>query len=65
VAGTGRSPVRRGAGSAPGQLDAWRGVRQRITVDPGSLRGIVVTPAQFAAMAGLLATTLGVTVEGQ
>jgi len=40
-----------------------RGAELGITADPGSLRGMVVTPAQFAAMSGLLATTLGITVE--
>lgn len=42
-----------------------RGAELGIAADPGSLRGMVVTPAQFAAMADLLATTLGITVEGQ
>jgi uncharacterized protein YjbI with pentapeptide repeats len=42
-----------------------RGAELGITADPGSLRGMVVTPAQFAAMSGLLATTLGITVEDQ
>jgi uncharacterized protein YjbI with pentapeptide repeats len=40
-----------------------RGAELGITADPGSLRGMVVTSAQFAAMADLLASTLGITVE--
>jgi uncharacterized protein YjbI with pentapeptide repeats len=40
-----------------------RGAELGIAADPGSLRGMVVTPAQFAAMSGLLAATLGITVE--
>ena len=42
-----------------------RGAELGITADPGSLRGMVVTPAQFVAMSGLLADTLGITVEDQ
>jgi len=42
-----------------------RGAELGITADPGSLRGIVVTPAQFAGMADLLTSTLGITVEDQ
>ena len=40
-----------------------RGAELGITADPSSLRGMVVTSAQFAAMADLLASTLGITVE--
>jgi uncharacterized protein YjbI with pentapeptide repeats len=48
-------------------LDAvdLRGAELGITADPGSLRGMVVTRAQFAAMADLLADTLGITVESE
>jgi uncharacterized protein YjbI with pentapeptide repeats len=42
-----------------------RGAELGITADPGSLHGMVVTPAQFTAMAGLLAATLGITVEDE
>jgi uncharacterized protein YjbI with pentapeptide repeats len=42
-----------------------RGAELGITVDPGSLRGAIVTPAQLADMAALLADSLGIKVQDQ
>ncbi len=42
-----------------------RGAELVITADSSSLRGMIVTPAQFAAMGDLLASTLGITVQEQ
>jgi len=35
-----------------------------LVTDAESLRGAIVTPAQLAAMAALLAETLGIAVDG-
>jgi uncharacterized protein YjbI with pentapeptide repeats len=40
-----------------------RGAELGITVDPGSLRGAIVSPAQLASMAPLLADAMGIIVE--
>jgi hypothetical protein len=42
-----------------------RGAELGIIIDPGSLRGAIVTSGQLAAMAALLADSLGITVEDQ
>ena len=42
-----------------------RGAELGITVDPGSLHGAIVTSGQLAAMAALLAESLGITVRDQ
>jgi uncharacterized protein YjbI with pentapeptide repeats len=40
-----------------------RGAELGITVDPESLRGAIVSPAQLAGMARLLADSIGIIVE--
>lgn len=42
-----------------------RGAELGITVDPGSLRGAIVTAAQLTDMAALLADSLGIVVKDQ
>jgi hypothetical protein len=42
-----------------------RGAELGITIDPGSLRGAIVTPAQLAHMAGLLADSMGIIVADE
>lgn len=42
-----------------------RGAELGITVDPGSLRGAIVSNAQLASMAPLLADAMGITVEDE
>ena len=50
------APVGHHGGHALGQLG--------LVTDAESLRGAIVTPAQLAAMAALLAETLGIAVDG-
>ena len=41
-----------------------RGAQLGLVTDAESLRGAIVTPAQLAGMAALLADTLGIAVDG-